>query len=97
MMKILYVDLVGLNWAFSIIFWRTLSTPVWLAASISITSIERDALISSHELQALHGSKLPSLRFGQFKDLAKIRAVVVLPTPRGPEKRYACAVLFFFT
>ena len=39
MMKILYLALVGLNCAFSIIFSRTLSTPVCDAASISITSI----------------------------------------------------------
>ena len=27
----------------------------------------------------------------QFMALAKILAVVVLPTPRGPQNRYACA------
>ena len=37
-----------------------------------------------------HGSMSgPGLR--QLMDLAKILAVVVLPTPRGPQKRYAWA------
>ena len=33
----------------------------------------------------------------QLSDFAKIRAVEVLPTPRGPTKRYACARRFCAT
>jgi hypothetical protein len=33
----------------------------------------------------------------QLSDFAKIRAVEVLPTPRGPTKRYACASRFCAT
>jgi len=35
--------------------------------------------------QVLHGSLLPSVK--QFTALAKMRAVLVLPVPRGPQKR----------
>ena len=44
--------------------------------------------------QALHGTPAsgPSLgAFGQFRALAKMRAVEVFPTPRAPVKRYAWA------
>ena len=37
----------------------------------------------------------PFCGFSQFIALAKILASVVLPTPRGPTKRYAWAVLFW--
>ena len=87
MMKILYFDLVGRNCALSMIFSRTLSTPVWLAASISSTSIDLDALISSQEGHLSHGSKSLSLRFGQLTAFARTRAMVVLPMPRAPKNR----------
>ncbi|MGC4006029.1 MAG: hypothetical protein QM811_24075 [Pirellulales bacterium] len=44
-------------------------------------------------LQLSHSSQGVNVGAGalrQFKHLAKIRAVVVLPTPRAPVKRYAC-------
>ena len=31
------------------------------------------------------------VRCSQLIDLAKMRALVVLPTPRGPQNKYACA------
>ena len=52
------------------------------AASISKTSIEAEAAISVQEGQTLHGSVVTPLT--QFRALANIRAVVVLPTPRAP-------------
>src|SRR5438876_6037532 len=66
---------------------RMLSTPVLDAASISKTSIDFPAAISWHEGQTLHGVIAGPL--SQLRPLAKMRAVVVFPTPRGPEKRYA--------
>jgi hypothetical protein len=64
---------------------RTLSTPVLDAASISITSIEREEEISIHEGHWPHGSVvIPVI---QLRHLASIRAVVVFPTPRAPVKR----------
>src|SRR5437867_10632264 len=64
---------------------RILSTPVFEAASISKTSMDRPAEISSQAGHRLHGVIVgPS---AQLRLLAKIRAVVVFPTPRGPEKR----------
>ena len=66
---------------------RTLSTPVLDAASISSTSIEFPEAISRHETHSRHG--LPVTPVAQFKPFAKMRAVVVLPVPRTPEKRYA--------
>ena len=33
----------------------------------------------------------------QFRHLAKIRAIEVLPTPRVPENRYACVTRFMVT
>ena len=52
------------------------------APSISIISSDWDFKKLSHEVHSLHGS--PPLGFLQFNLLAKILAVVVLPTPRGP-------------
>src|SRR3989338_5304780 len=66
----LYFDLVGLNCALSIIFSRTLSTPVWLAASISITSMLWPAVISMQDEHVPHGSLSFSFLSVQFTDLA---------------------------
>src|SRR3989339_518093 len=87
MINILYLDFVGLNRAFSMIFSRTLSTPVWLAASISITSIDDDRLISLQISQLLHGSTLFGFFPGQLTALARRRAAVVLPIPLEPENK----------
>ena len=69
----------------------TFPTPVFEAASISWTSIERLSEISRHEAQAVGSSVRQGVAVGvldlwQFKALAKSLAVVVLPTPRAPEK-----------
>src|SRR5438128_12597544 len=64
-----------------------LSTPVLDAASISKTSIDLPDAISWHDAHWLHGVIVGP--FSQFNPFARIRAVVVLPTPRGPENRYA--------
>jgi hypothetical protein len=64
-----------------------LSTPVFDAASISRTSGEPPPAISVHEGHRLHGVAVgPS---AQLRAFASRRAVVVLPTPRGPQNRYA--------
>ncbi len=59
--------------------------PRLLAPSISSTSMLRLWAISAHEAQALHGTGVGP--WAQFSDLARRRATVVLPTPRGPENR----------
>src|SRR5215467_13178977 len=65
------------------------STPVLEAASISITSTGAPETKSWHDGHALHASG--PVRCVHASALARSRAVVVLPTPRGPVKRYACA------
>ena len=75
---------------------RMLSTPVCVAASISRTSMSRPSAISRQASHSPHGSGVgPSLR-SQFSALARMRAVVVLPTPRGPAKTNACATSRLF-
>ena len=61
---------------------RTLSMPVCVAASISSTSMSRPSAISMHASQIAAGSAVGP--FTQFSARARMRAVVVLPTPRGP-------------
>ena len=70
----------------SMIVSRTLSMPVFEAASISSTSIERLSAISMHETHAVGSSILQGFIFGpevlwQFRAFASSLAVVVLPTP----------------
>src|SRR6266850_6162489 len=86
MMKILYRLRAAAYFALSRNS-RMLSTPVLEAASISKTSIDFPDEISWHEAHSLHGVIVGPR--AQFNPLARIRAVVVFPTPRGPEKRYA--------
>jgi hypothetical protein len=62
------------------------------AASISNTSTELPAAISRQEGHSPHGVSVGP--WTQFKDLARIRAVDVFPTPRAPEKMYPCATRF---
>ncbi len=69
---------------------RTLSTWVLVAASISRTSMSRPSVISTHASQTPHGSAVGPC--SQFSARARMRAVVVLPTPRGPEKTNDCAI-----
>ena len=60
---------------------RMLSMPVCVAASISRTSMSRPSAISTHASHSPHGSGVGP--FTQFSARARMRAVVVLPTPRG--------------
>ena len=73
---------------------RTSSTPLLLAASISIMSTlgAESCLHTSHLPQAS-----PFTGSGQFTARANILATVVLPVPRGPVNRYACAILPLLT
>ena len=76
---------------------RTLSTPLFEAASISTTSTARPSAISTQGVQTPHGSAVGP--FSQLSAFATRRAVVVFPTPRGPVKRKAwatCPVLSAF-
>ena len=68
---------------------RTLSTSVCVAASISSTSMSRPAAISTHASQVPHGSAVGPV--WQLRARARMRAVVVLPTPRGPANTKAWA------
>jgi hypothetical protein len=61
------------------------SIPRLEAASSSITSSERPAAISVHDVQRPQGS--PSSGAAQLRALARMRAVEVFPVPRGPLKR----------
>jgi hypothetical protein len=69
--------------------------PVRVAASISITSIGRSSLSERQDGHSPQGSGVgppwPSIPV-QFRPLAMIRAVVVLPMPRMPASRKACAI-----
>ena len=72
------------------------STPVLLAASTSITSRKFPLFMDLHGEQLLQISKEGSFLLPspiQFKALAIILAVVVLPTPLIPVKRNAWASL----
>ncbi|MEZ5291871.1 MAG: hypothetical protein R2745_12360 [Vicinamibacterales bacterium] len=69
---------------------RTLSTPVWVAASISRTSMSRPSAISMQASQVPHGVGVGP--WAQFRARARMRAVVVLPQPRGPAKTKAWAI-----
>jgi hypothetical protein len=65
---------------------RMLSTLLFDAASSSNRSRNRSSAMAPQFSQTPHGS--PSApRFRQFSALARMRAVVVLPVPRGPENR----------
>lgn len=71
---------------------RISSTPLLDAASSSWMLYDLCWLNATHDSQLLHAS-LSGVRFMQLIVFAKMRAQVVLPTPRGPLKRYACASL----
>src|SRR4051812_26817114 len=71
------------------------STPLWLAASISTTSMWRSSAMPTQLSQTPHGSVVgPPLPSGpmQLSARAMIRAVVVLPIPRTPVSTNACAI-----
>ena len=89
MMKTLWRLRTGMMPRPAMITSRTLSTPVCVAASISRTSMSRPSAISTQASQTPHGSAVGP--FSQFSARARMRAVVVLPTPRGPANTNACA------
>lgn len=60
-----------------------LSTPVWLAASISTKSTDLLAVIVWQLIHLLQG--LPSWTWRQLIALDRILAVLVLPVPLGPK------------
>lgn len=62
------------------------------APSISITSMLELFVIALQDSQVPQGVQVGALEFWQFSDFAKILAVEVFPHPRGPVKRYACAI-----
>jgi hypothetical protein len=64
---------------------RMASTPLLEAASSSCTSSDVPCCTCTQESQTPHGS--PFLRFVQLRALARMRAVDVLPVPRGPLNR----------
>ena len=61
-----------------------LSTPVLEAASISITSRALPAAMLVQSSQLPQGSGVGPLLLMQLSERAKIRALEVLPVPRGP-------------
>src|ERR1019366_2746485 len=63
------------------------STELFDAASISITSSEVAPAIDRHDSHVPHGSTVGPC--SQFKQAARILAMLVLPVPREPTKRYA--------
>src|SRR3954469_17043015 len=71
---------------------RASSTPPCDAASISTTSRCEPAAIRRHCSHLPHGSGVGPC--SQLTILARIRAVDVLPVPRGPQNRYAWAMRF---
>src|SRR4051812_19782381 len=91
MMKILNRLRAGVLYALEMIVSRTLSTPVLLAASISITSMSSPRAIDWHESHFPHGVVTGLSDDWQFRHLARMRAVEVLPVPRVPQNRYAWA------
>ena len=88
MMYTLNRDEIGAKKAFSRRS-RASSTPLCDAASISMTSSEPLPLGASatQESQTPHGSGVGPR--SQFSDRARMRALEVLPQPRGPLNRYA--------
>src|SRR5579859_4510895 len=71
---------------------RVSSTLVREAASTSMRSTKRPSSISRHAAQMPQGFELtPAV--SQFSDLAKMRAIVVFPTPRVPVNRNAWCTL----
>ena len=61
------------------------SIPRCEAASISITSSEVPFAIETHAWQTLSGVGVGPV--SQLSAFARIRAIEVLPVPRGPAKR----------
>jgi hypothetical protein len=60
-----------------------------VAPSISCTSKAPPAAISTHDEHSPHGLAEGASVWLQLSALARMRAVVVLPTPRAPDSRNA--------
>lgn len=90
MIKTRYCPVIGLK-ADSLIKLRTSSIPRLEAPSSSKTSGEEPFSIERQLAHSLQGSKPFLLR--QLTDLAKIRAVDVLPVPFCPVNKKACGSL----
>lgn len=82
MMYTLNEETFGAYFTFSRIS-RISSTPLFDAASISITSGLDPTVILLHNSHSLQGSA-ESPRFGQLTAFANIFAALVFPVPRGP-------------
>src|SRR5665811_1092228 len=67
---------------------RAWSTLPCVAPSISSVSSDRPSRTSRHDAHVPHGVAVGWSEVLQLMAAARRRAVVVLPTPRGPEKRY---------
>ena len=91
MMYTLFLPTVGAKRTFSRRS-RISSIPRLLAASTSIRSMKLPLSMARQLSHAPHGSPTDGGRMVQLSDFASTRAVLVLPVPRGPQKRYACAV-----
>ena len=61
------------------------STRLFEAASISLTSRARPSRMATQAGHSSHGS--PSRGLEQLSAFARMRAIEVLPVPRGPTKR----------
>ena len=71
---------------------RISSMPRFDAPSISMTSMSSPVKIDRQASHSLHGSGVGASELRQLSALARIRAIVVLPTPRVPVNRNACAM-----
>ena len=91
-MYTLNFDSLGAYLTLSLIFLIS-STPLLLAASISITSEFVPRVIPVQIAHSLQGS--PSERSRQLIAFANTFAILVLPVPLGPLKIYACDCLPF--
>ena len=71
------------TWSMS---WRMSSTLLFDAASSSMMLSERCSLKARHDSHSLHGSP-SAVRCSQLMAFAKMRAIVVFPTPRCPQNK----------
>ena len=69
---------------------RASSTPRLLAASISTTSRLAFPFHTRRQFSHSPQGSPDGSRLGQLSAIARMRAAVVLPTPRGPVSRYPC-------
>src|SRR4051812_9567483 len=92
-MYTLYFPACGANLTWSTRV-RMSSTELLLAASSSWILSDVPSLNETHDPHLLHASPSGVL-FSQLIVFARILAQVVLPTPRGPQNKKACASWLF--